>query len=49
VARENIQERLEPSTFKVHGAFLSFDATGARGFGWFGDTAVMTVTVPDSD
>jgi hypothetical protein len=36
-------------TFKVHGAFLSFDATGARGFGWFEDTAVMTVTVPESD
>jgi hypothetical protein len=33
-------------TFKVHGAFLSFDATGARGFAWFEDTAVMTVTVP---
>jgi hypothetical protein len=30
-------------TFKVQGAFLSFDATGARGFGWFEDTAVMTV------
>jgi hypothetical protein len=37
------------STFKVQGAFLSFDATGARNFGWFEDTAVMTVTVPESD
>jgi hypothetical protein len=36
-------------TFKVHGAFLSFDATGARGFGWFEDTALMTVSVSDSD
>jgi hypothetical protein len=33
-------------TFKVHGAFLSFDATGQRGFAWFKDTAVMAVTVP---
>jgi hypothetical protein len=33
-------------TFKIHGAFLSLDKTGQRGFGWFEDTAVMTVTVP---
>jgi hypothetical protein len=36
-------------TVKVKGAFLSIDATGARGFGWFEDTAVMIVTVPESD
>jgi hypothetical protein len=33
-------------TFDVKAAFLSLDATGQRGFGWFKDTAVMTVTVP---
>ena len=33
-------------TFDDKGAFLSLDATGQRGFGWFEDTAVMTVTVP---
>jgi len=25
---------------------LSLDATGVRGFGWFKDTAVTTLTVP---
>jgi hypothetical protein len=32
-------------TVNVKGAFLSLDATGVRGFGWFTDTAVTTVTV----
>jgi hypothetical protein len=36
-------------TVKVQGAFLSIDATGARGFGWFTSSAVTTVTVPESD
>ena len=34
-------------TFDVKGAFLSLDATGGRGFGWFEDTAVMTVTLKE--
>ena len=36
-------------TFDVKGASLSLDATGVRAFGWFEATAMLTVTVPDSD
>jgi hypothetical protein len=47
VVRANIPERLEPTRRKAKGRVLSLDATAVRGFGWFKNSSVSTITVKE--